>query len=299
MTWETDEIAEANRRLKNAAALAEAYMPKDIVNETILSGIGSGIKGMLVSGSNDNTATPIPTESTPSGTPSSSSTALNISLSNLNPSQLEAAVIYAEVSLLTGLLYLMEESVMGLVRCGLAIRSGLTLYQRVDKALGNYVSSITEPGPELTNGFTIDDMGKLYANASPVEQQLVHVRSSLLFGIGTFNVVASMLPPIVLKILSFAGVPSDRLIGMRLLRQALQMGGVRGSLSGLLLLSMRVLMPSFHSGDVSEHIPETQAVLEAILTMHPNSALFLWMNGRQARMRRDMGTASVSFAKCT
>ena len=305
MTWETDEINEANRRLKNAAALAEAYMPKELIGENIFSGIGSGIKGMLGSdnnnttnnGNTEETIVSSPTPITPA-TPSSTSTS-TLSLANLNPSQLEAAVIYAEVTLLAGLLYLMEESVMGLVRCGLAIRQGLSLYQRIDKALGNYVSLITEGGPELKNGFTIADISKTYENATPAEQQLAHVRSALLFGMGTFNVVASMLPPIVLKILSFAGIPTNRLVGMELLRQALQMGGVRSSLSGLILLSMRVLMPSFHSGDVSEHIPETQAVLEAILKAHPDSALFLWIHGRQARMRRDMNTAAISFAKCT
>lgn len=280
MTWEPDQIAEANRRLRAAGAVAEAYMPKD-------SGLLGSIKGVLGGGSDsaspaneDGSSTPLP--------------------SGMTPQQLEASVVYAEVTLLSGLLNLMEESVMGLVRCGLSIRSGWMMYSKVDKALGNTVSSITG-GPPLRPGFTIGSPGAgAGAAATPTHSaaQLAHVRSALCFGVGTFNVVASILPPIVLKVIAIVGYPSNRHAGLACLRQALTTGGVRSPLSGLIILAMRVLIPSFHSGDISEHVPEAQAILDVLLDKYSDSALFLWMAGRLARMRREQEKAAAYFTRC-
>ena len=87
-------------------------------------------------------------------------------------------------------------------------------------------------GPELRAGFTMADVTAEAAGKSVSEQQLLHVRSGLCFGIGTFTVVASMLPPIVLKVLSFAGFPSNRAAGMECLRQGVRGGGLRGGRGG-------------------------------------------------------------------
>jgi hypothetical protein len=286
MTWEPEEIAGAHKRLKNAAAVAEAYMPKD-------SGLLGGLKGVFGGGGGTESPADASTSTPSSSTPSSSA-------DSLSPAQLEASLIYAEVTLLASLLHLMEESVLGLVRCGLGIRSAWTLLQRIDRALGSRVSAIRD-GPELRTGaFSVRDMSAAGASlASATDAQLLHVQSSLAFNFGAFNVVASMLPSIVLKVLSFAGFPSDRRAGMQCLRECLVGGGVRSPLAALLMLGMRVLMPSFHSGDISEHVPEAHAIIDSILTTYPDSALFLWMAGRLARMRRDPAAAAALFARCT
>ena len=52
--------------------------------------------------------------------------------------QVEAQLVYAEATLLSSLLFLFEESVVGLLKCGMAVRSGWRLYQQVDKHLGNF-----------------------------------------------------------------------------------------------------------------------------------------------------------------
>jgi hypothetical protein len=43
-------------------------------------------------------------------------------------------------------------------------------------------------------------------------------------------------------------------------------------------------LPAF-SGDIREHVPEAEAVLDAVLGRFNDSALFLWVAGRLARMQ--------------
>lgn len=53
----------------------------------------------------------------------------------------------------------------------------------------------------------------------------------------------------------------------------------------MFLLMMRVLFPSFASTDMADNIPEAEAVLQAVFAKYPDSAMFLWMAGRLARMQ--------------
>lgn len=117
MTFEPAVVAEATRRLEAAQKVCEAMMPQESTLSKIggllrSSAVGAGIYGGL-------TAT-----------------------------QLDATIVCGEVTLLVGLLYLLDESVMGFVRAGLAIRSGWNYYVTVDRALDGAVSNVVG-GPPL------------------------------------------------------------------------------------------------------------------------------------------------------
>jgi hypothetical protein len=66
--------------------------------------------------------------------------------------------------------------------------------------------------------------------------------SGLNYGFGTFNLVASLLPPKIMSLANFLGYPSDRLRGLTECQKALDVGGVRSPLGGLNLLIHHVFL---------------------------------------------------------
>ena len=211
---------------------------------------------------------------------------------------LEATLIQAEALLLSALLSLMEESLLSLAKCALSIRSGHQLYGVADRALGGRVMKLGT-SPQLSAGATINLIDAPDApSLTPAAELEANVEDGLLFGLGGFNCVASLLPPVILRILSAVGFPFSRESGLSQLRECCLNGRVRSPLAGLLLLGMRVILPSFHSGALMAHGEEAGAALDALLTAFPNSALPLWMGGRLYRMQARLNDAEAAFRAC-
>ena len=91
-----------------------------------------------------------------------------------------------------------------------------------------------------------DDAAAAAATASAASA--LDVEGGILFGAGGFNAVASLLPPVVLRILSALDFPNDRGAGLAQLRRCFMGGRIRAPLAGILLVSMGILIPSFHNG---------------------------------------------------
>ena len=281
MTWEPTAIAETKRRLEAAQAIAGAYMPSDTLAAAVAASARAAVGAALSGVGADSLAASATGAAT-----------------GASPVALEATLIYAEAQLLSALLALMEESMLSLARCALNIRSGWRLYGVVDKALGGKVMSIVSSAP-LGDGARlefVDGVAARGGEASAANETRADVVGGLLFGVGGFNSVASLLPPIILRILSAVGLPFSRAAGLAQLRDCLLGGRVRAPLSGLLLCGMRVIVPSFHTGALLAHAPEAEATLRILLTAFPDSALPLWMSGRLLRMQGKLSAAAAAFS---
>ena len=330
MTMDKENINEAQRRLAQTQALSEAYLAEGDSGallgsikaqasnflSTNMGRLGSGalsLLGMGGSSSSSNSATtggPGPSLS-PSSAPSSSSSGA------YTPLQLEATLIYGEATLLTALLNLLDESFLSLLKCGLNIRAGWAMYKSVDRVMGGTVMGIRgDTSLPLSQGVrctAVDVEGAVAAASSAAstaattttatpsaaDMNPLDVEGGLQFGAGGFNCVASLLPPVVLRILSAVGFPNDRGAGLAQLRACFLGGRIRSALGGILLSAMGVVIPSFHTGAHDTPLGrEASAALEALLVALPNSALPLWLAGRSARMRGQHGEALELFAKC-
>jgi hypothetical protein len=162
MTWEPEEIALAQARVKATQAMAEGQMPREGVLSSLrgivsLGGGGGGGKAAasdaggppspLSAGSG--LASPSTSSAAAATTPTSSAAGgfggggSGGGAGGMTPNQLEATLVYAEATMLTALLSLMEESIMALVRTGLSIRSGWKVYTSADRALGGGTRAVT------------------------------------------------------------------------------------------------------------------------------------------------------------
>ena len=62
------------------------------------------------------------------------------------------------------------------------------------------------------------------------------VLGGVLFGVGSFNLMLSTLPPLVLRIVAALGFPSNRAVGIEQLKQCVAGRGVRFGIAALALL---------------------------------------------------------------
>lgn len=110
------------------------------------------------------------------------------------------------------------------------------------------------------------------------------VASGISFGLGVFNIFASAMPPIVLRLVDLLGYPHDRKLGLRLLRRTVRAGGVRSPLAALVILIAEVLIPGFLPPSARTRLKEAEHIMAHVLYMYPSSVIFLWLGGRLLRM---------------
>ena len=111
-----------------------------------------------------------------------------------------------------------------------------------------------------------------------------------------------VLPSVVRSVAAVADLPRwfvllhrDR--GMAQLRLCFKTQSIRSPLSGVILLAMHVILPSFFATDMTEHLPEATAIMDKCLEMYPDGAIFLGLQGRLARMKGDIpGAIKVRVA---
>jgi len=188
----------------------------------------------------------------------------------LTPQQLEHTLLQAEAYLLQAMLLFTEESMVSYVKAGLRIRAAWKLYQRCQEVIASW---------DAPTRAALDPS----------------VAGGIQFGIGTFNVVISTLPPLLLRVVSALGFPSDRKTGLELLESCSQTPGIRQSLSSLMLLFVHVIIPSFFTVRPGYHAAAAERILADAFARYPRGALFLWMQGRLLRSKRDLPGAIAAF----
>ena len=80
---------------------------------------------------------------------------------------------------------------------------------------------------------------------------------------------------------------------MAQLRLCFRTKSIRSPLAGIMLLAMHVILPSFFATDMSAHLPEATAIMDALLAQYPGGAIFLGLQGRLLRMKKDL-TGAIS-----
>lgn len=120
-----------------------------------------------------------------------------------------------------------------------------------------------------------------------------HARAGLSFGVGTFNLVISALPPALVRIVSSLGFPSSRRVGIERLRHCFGHRGIRAPLAGMGLLSHHVFIPSFSSVDNRRHCAAANAIIDELFRRYPEvCGPFQLLLPRPPRPRSDSTTLS-------
>ncbi|VDP69314.1 unnamed protein product [Echinostoma caproni] len=124
--------------------------------------------------------------------------------------------------------------------------------------------------------------------------------SGVRLGVGAFNMMISLLPKRVLKLLEFVGFSGDRQFGLQQLRIGAAMReSLRAPLCALLLLVYDLYATHMLAFEKPEHVVEAKALLTYWRMIYPKSAIFMLLAGRCEAVAGDLEKAIETFEEAT
>lgn len=118
------------------------------------------------------------------------------------------------------------------------------------------------------------------------------------FGYGAFQLSISLLPPSMLKLVSFFGFEGDREAGLTCLKYSRTTKDMRSPLATIALLWYLTIGSHIFASDdqdLDAEIQEVEHILKESTEDYEKSALFMFFNGRYSRMKREMENAIEHF----
>ncbi|KAI9470662.1 MAG: hypothetical protein EXX96DRAFT_622869 [Benjaminiella poitrasii] len=184
---------------------------------------------------------------------------------------LRAHVAKAECCLQIAIVQLLQENIMGYIKCGMNLRRAYTSYSLVWQEYKR--------------------MGQVYNDF--IDRDTI---SGIQFGIGTVHLVLSTLPQKVLRIVSAFGWKADKHLGFALLKLCVEERRIRSPMASLMLLAYYTVLTSICPQILSNEYtqPAIETLLDAQKT-YPNSAFFLYFAGRTSRLARNLTLSTQSF----
>ncbi|XP_046440648.1 tetratricopeptide repeat protein 39B-like [Daphnia pulex] len=186
--------------------------------------------------------------------------------------QIHAELCFAESMLLKAVLTFTEdETLMSFVKGGLKIRS---CYQ-----------SYKECWNMLNHRKWTDDHYK------------VHFESGVRLGAGSFNLMISLLPQRVLKLLEFIGFSGSRSVGLSELEKGYELQtSIRRVLCAIVLLGYHLIVVYVLSNGEG-NLVQANAILEEQLKLKPNGVWFLFFKGRYELVQAHVDDAIVWYER--
>jgi hypothetical protein len=206
-------------------------------------------------------------------------------------------LVYAESYLLKALLCIIhDESIVSFLREGLHVRSSYNTYKALQKYL-NHVRNEAMLGKDISS-CGLDD----------------HFTSGVSLGVGLFNLMISLLPNSVMKLVEFIGFTSDRAFGMETLEAVggweeydglapsemppLQEPneGLRRQFCDMALMMYHIILSKLIPlSDVNEELSDR--ILAYSLKLYPDGVFFLFFSGRQLGARGQLSEAKSQYQK--
>uniref|UniRef100_A0A8C5ETM1 Tetratricopeptide repeat protein 39B n=1 Tax=Gouania willdenowi TaxID=441366 RepID=A0A8C5ETM1_GOUWI len=184
----------------------------------------------------------------------------------LTEEEMHAELCYAEVLLQKAALTFLDESIIGFIKGGMRIRNSYQIYKDCQAMIN-----------------AMEDKEKLTST-------LTHFRGGVSMGIGSFNLMLSLLPSRVLRLMEFLGFSGDRASVNSLFTS---FG------SGELLRSDRFSSRCHFSLGIGDgDLKEAEALLAPYKNKFPNGALILFYTARIAVLKGNFTFAQEKYLAC-
>ncbi|XP_017271980.1 tetratricopeptide repeat protein 39B [Kryptolebias marmoratus] len=192
---------------------------------------------------------------------------------NLTEEEMHAELCCAEVLMQKAVLSFLDESIIGFIKGGMEMRSSYQIYKNC-QAIEHTIKG--EEKQKSTH---------------------VHFRGGVNMGIGSFNLILSLFPSRVLRLMEFLGFSGDRALGLSELREGATSDSLRSILSTLTLLMFHLYITvTLGTGD--GNLTEAEALLKPFADNFPNGALMLFYTARIAVLKGNFTFAQEKFLAC-
>lgn len=192
---------------------------------------------------------------------------------NMTEEELHAELCYAEVLLQKAALTFLDESLISFIKGGMRIRNSYQIYKDCQAMIN-----------------ARKDMEKLASTH-------IHFKSGVSMGIGSFNLMLSLLPSRVLRLMEFLGFSGDREVGLSELREGAASNSLRSILCTLTLMMFHLYITVI-LGTGEGNLTESESLLKPYARRFPNGALILFYTARIALLKGDFTFAEEKFLAC-
>ncbi|CAL9700036.1 unnamed protein product [Knipowitschia caucasica] len=191
---------------------------------------------------------------------------------NLTEEEMHAELCYAEVLLQKAALTFLDESIIGFIKGGMRIRNSYQIFKECQAIIN-------------------------VRNGEKLESTHVHFKSGVSMGIGSFNLMLSLLPSRVLRLMEFLGFSGDRELGLSELREGAASNSLRSILCTLTLMMFHLYITVI-LGTGDGNLTESESLLQPYVKKFPNGALMLFYSARIALLKGDFTLAQEKFLAC-
>ncbi|XP_053715330.1 tetratricopeptide repeat protein 39B [Synchiropus splendidus] len=194
--------------------------------------------------------------------------------SNLQEVEMHAEICYAECLLQKATLtFVQDENMISFIKGGIKIRTSYQIYKDCQNVLNvtRNLSSQTDSFRQFEGGVQL--------------------------GIGSFNLMLSLLPQRILRLLEFIGFSGNRAFGLSQLREGAASQSLRSILSALTLLFYHTYV-SLILGTGEGNLAEAEALLEPYQRKYPKGSIILFYSARIAALRGNFETARARYEEC-
>uniref|UniRef100_A0AAY4CGN8 Tetratricopeptide repeat domain 39A n=2 Tax=Denticeps clupeoides TaxID=299321 RepID=A0AAY4CGN8_9TELE len=190
----------------------------------------------------------------------------------LSAEELHAEVCYAECLLQrAALTFLQDENMISFIKGGIKVRNSYQTYKELHAILksSGYVQG--------------DNHG--------------HFEGGVKLGVGAFNLMLSLLPTRILRLLEFVGFSGNKEFGLQLLQEGSAEHTFRSFLCNMLLLCYHTFM-SFILGTGEGNVEDAEKLLQPYLKQYPKGSIFLFFAGRIEEIKGNLDAAIKRFEEC-
>ncbi|CAK6434033.1 unnamed protein product [Pipistrellus nathusii] len=196
------------------------------------------------------------------------------SLEQMTEEEMHAEICYAECLLQkAALTFVQDENMINFIKGGLKIRTSYNIYKECLSILH-------------------------ILQKNKVEQQFFHeFEGGVKLGIGAFNLMLSLLPARIIRLLEFIGFSGNRELGLQQLHEGASGRSIRSPLCCLTLLSFHTYI-SLILGTGEVNLVEAESLLAPFLQQFPNGSLMLFYHARIELLKGNVEEAQEVFQKC-
>nr|XP_020477826.1 tetratricopeptide repeat protein 39B-like isoform X3 [Monopterus albus] len=194
--------------------------------------------------------------------------------SNLQEEEMHAELCYAECLLQKAVLtFIQDENMISFIKGGIKIRTSYKIYKDCQNMLG---------------------VAQDLAGQSDLFRQF---ESGVKLGIGAFNLMLSLLPQRILRLLEFIGFSGNREFGLSQLREGASSHSLRSVVCSLTLLFYHTYI-SLILGTAEGNLVEAEALLEPFQHKYPKGFVILFYSARISTLRGNFEKARAKYEEC-
>uniref|UniRef100_A0A673VU84 Tetratricopeptide repeat protein 39B n=1 Tax=Salmo trutta TaxID=8032 RepID=A0A673VU84_SALTR len=191
---------------------------------------------------------------------------------HLREEEMHAEICYAECLLQKATLtFVQDENMISFIKGGIKIRTSYQIYKECQNILNVTQDHSSESFRQFEGGVRL--------------------------GIGSFNLMLSLLPQRILRLLEVIGFSGNRDFGLSQLREGAASHGLRAVLSVLTLLLYHTYV-TLILGTGEGNLVEAEALLGPYLEKFPNGSIILFYSARIAVLRGNFEKAQLKFEEC-